>query len=132
MESTAVQNLREHVFEVRDKRRLKPRVKAGTWAKLGLRNERFWCRVRVVRADGSFVGTLDNDLIRSSFQRGDEIVFQHSHVLEVAEPCDSWTFGSLPAALGSISEAAMGWRGVRAAEGVAAKASERTWFVLPQ
>ena len=64
----------------------------------------------MVRGDGSLVGIVDNDLVYSSWRRGDEVVFQQSHVLEVARPCDALKFRGLAAALGSFSEAALAWR----------------------
>ena len=85
MEESAAEKLRGHIFELRDARRPKPEVEVGTWVKVGCRNERFWCRVTVVRGDGSLVGIVDNDLVYSSWRRGDEIVFQQCHVrLEVS------------------------------------------------
>ena len=85
MEESAAEKLRGQVFELRDAMRPKPEVRLGTWVKVGHRNERFWCRVRAIRGDGSVVGIVDNDLVNSSWRRGDEVVFQQSHVLEVAE-----------------------------------------------
>ena len=104
-----------------------------TFVKLGLRGERFWCKVQCgKRVDGSFVGIVDNDLLRSPLRCGHEIVFQHSHVLEAAEPGEELTFKGLMVALGSAADAAMMWRDVREASGVGVKASPRTWFVLPR
>ena len=74
---------------------------------------------------------MDNDLLRSPLRRGHEIVFQHSHVLEAAEPREELTFKGLMVALGSAADAAMMWRDVRETSGVGAKARPRTWFVLP-
>ena len=88
--------------------------------------------MRAIRGDGSVVGIVDNDLVNSSWRRGDEVVFQQSHVLEVAEPCDALTFRSLAAALGSLSGAAKVWREGREAEGVAVPARPRSWFALPE
>jgi len=130
--ASALETLRERALETRDKGAAVPRVQTGTFVKLGLRGERFWCKVQCgKRVDGSFVGIVDNDLLRSPLRRGHEIVFQHSHVLEAAEPGEELTFKGLMAALGSASEAAMMWRDVREASGVGVKASPRTWFVLP-
>ena len=85
----------------------------------------------MVRGDGSLVGIVDNDLVYSSWRRGDEVVFQQSHVLEVARPCDALKFRGLAAALGSFSEAALAWRGAREAGGSAVRARPGSWFVLP-
>ena len=131
MEESAAEKLRGHIFELRDARRPKPEVEVGTWVKVGCRNERFWCRVTVVRGDGSLIGIVDNDLLYSSWRRGDEVVFQQSHVLEVARPCDALKFRGLAAALGSFSEAALAWRGAREAGGSAVRARPGSWFVLP-
>ena len=130
--ASALETLRERALETRDKNAAVPRVQTGTFVKLGLRGERFWCKVQCdKRVDGSFVGIVDNDLLRSPLRRGHEIVFQHSHVLEAAEPRDELTFKGLMVALGSASDAAVMWRDVREASGVGVKAHPRTWFVLP-
>ena len=84
-----------------------------------------------MRGDGSLVGIVDNDLVYSSWRRGDEVVFQQSHVLEVARPCDALKFRGLAAALGSFSEAALVWRCAREAGGSAVRARPGSWFVLP-
>jgi hypothetical protein len=131
MEESAVEKLRGHMFELRDARRPKPEVEVGTWVKVGCRNERFWCRVTVVRGDGSFVGIVDNDLVYSSWRRGEEISLQQSHVLEVAKPCDALKFRGMAAALGSFSEAALVWRCAREAGGTSVRARPGSWFVLP-
>ena len=130
--ASALETLRERAFETRDKNAAVPHVQMGTFVKVGVRGERFWCKVQCgKRVDGSFVGIVDNDLLRSPLRRGHEIVFQHSHVLEAAEPGEELTFKGLMAALGSASEAAMMWRDVREASGVGVKAHPRSWFVLP-
>ena len=127
--ATAAELLRAHTFETRDKNVPRPCVQRGTLVKVGIRGERFWCRVGRVREDGSLLATVDNDLTRSPWRRGDEIVLQRSHVLEASEPWDVLTFSGLLAALGSASEAAMVWRDLRGLE--AAKPRPRSWFVLP-
>ena len=127
--ATAAELLRAHTFETRDKNVPRPCVQRGTLVKVGIRGERFWCRVGRVREDGSLLATVDNDLTRSPWRRGDEIVLQRSHVLGASEPWDALTFSSLLAALGSASEAAMAWRDLRGLE--AAKPRPRSWFVLP-
>ena len=116
--ASAVETLREHAFEARDKKATEPRVQEGSWVKVGVRGERFWCKVRYEREDGCLIGVVDNELLRSTWRRGDEIVLQHDHVLETAQPRDELTFRRLPTALGSASEAAMVWRDVREASGV--------------
>ena len=87
--ATAAELLRAHTFETRDKNVPRPCVQRGTLVKVGIRGERFWCRVGRVREDGSLLATVDNDLTRSPWRRGDEIVLQRSHVLEASEPCCS-------------------------------------------
>ena len=62
-----------------------PHVGIGAWVKVGLHGERFWCKVKRVRAeDGAFVATVDNNLQRSPYRCGDGIVLSRRHVLEVA------------------------------------------------
>ena len=126
---SAVERLRQHTFEVRDPSRRQPSVDAGTLIKVGIRGERFWCRVKRVREDGVLVATVDNDLIKSPWKCGDEIVVQHKHVLETSDPTDT-TLASLLSALGS-SEAAMLWRELRLMRGSDVEAKPKTCFVLP-
>ena len=45
----------------------------------------FWCQVWNVRSDGALVGIVSSDLSGLQWHRGDEIVLQQSHVLEVSE-----------------------------------------------
>ena len=130
--ASALENLRERAFETRDENAAVPDVQMGTFVKLGVRGERFWCKVQCdKRVDGAFVGVVDNDLLGSQVRRGHKIVFQLNHVLEAAEPGEELKFKDLMAALGSASEAALMWRDVREASGVGVKARPRTWFVLP-
>ena len=124
--ASAVETLREHAFETRDKNAAAPRVQVGSWVKVGVRGERFWCKVRHQRNDGCLVAVVDNELLRSTWRRGDEIVLQHDYVLETAQPQDELTFKRLSAALGSASEAAIVWRDVREASGVGMKAYTNT------
>ena len=105
MES-ALERIRQNTFEVSDKHAKRPSVSAGVLIKVGIRGERFWCRVKVVRDDGAIVAIVDNDLLRSPWRCGDEIVVQRSNVLETSDPNDM-TFASLLATLSSVSDAAM-------------------------
>ena len=82
-----------------------------------------------IREDGTLVAIVDNDLLRSPWKVGDEIVVLHEHVLETSDPNDM-TFASLLSALGS-SEAAMLWREMRLMDGSGATAKPKTFFVLP-
>ena len=127
---SAVEQLRQHTFEVRDKSRGRPRVGVGTLIKVGIRGERFWCKVRGVRQDGSLVCVVDNDLIKSPWKCGDEIVVQSTHVLETSDPMDM-TFASLLSLMGSPAEAALLWRELRLMGGSGVRAKQRTFFVLP-
>ena len=130
--TSAVEHLRQHTFELRDKSSGRPSVNAGFLIKVGIRGERFWCKVQRVRDDGALVAVVDNDLIRSPWKCGDEIVVQHNHVLECSDPKDA-TLASLFAVLGSVSEAAMVWRESRLRDGSGARveAGTRMRFVLP-
>ena len=64
--------------------------------------------------DGALVVIVENDLIRSPWRCGDEIVVQNKHALETSDPNDMTfalcQFVSLLAALGSVKDAAMVWR----------------------
>ena len=62
--ASALETLRERAFETREKGAAVPHVQTGTFVKVGVRGERFWCKVQCgKRVDGSFVGTVDNDLL---------------------------------------------------------------------
>ena len=126
---SAVERLQRHAFEVREPSRRQPRVDEGTLVKVGIRGERFWCRVKRVRADGALVATVDNDLIKSPWRCGDEIVVQLKHVLETLDPKDM-SLVSLLSVLG-VSEAAMLWRELRLENGSGVLAKPKTFFVLP-
>ena len=127
--TSAAERLRQHTFEVRDKNRKRPKVEPGVLIKVGVRGERFWCKVRGVRRDGALVVIVDNELLKSPWTVGDELVVLHEHVLETADPNDM-TFASLLSALGS-SEAAMLWREMRLMDGSGATAKPKPFFVLP-
>ena len=126
-----LERLRAHLFEQRPRSTAQPSLGVGTWVKVGVRGERFWCRVKSMQGDGSLLGVLDNDLLKSSWRRGDELVLQRSHVLETAEPADGNTFRNLVAMFGSVAEAAVVWRNLRMIECVAVKPKPGTMFVLP-
>jgi len=126
---SAAERLRQHAFEVRDKNRKRPKVEPGVLIKVGVRGERFWCKVRGVRKDGALVAIVDNELLKSPWKVGDEIVVLPEHVLETSDPSDM-TFASLLSVLGS-SEAAMLWREMRLMDGSGAKAKPKAFFVLP-
>ena len=76
--------LGEHLFEQRTDG-VEPRVEVGLWVRVGRRSERFWCRVRSVRADGAFVARVDNDLLHNPYRCGDELVLRACHVLETVD-----------------------------------------------
>ena len=90
--------------------------------KVGVRAERFWAKVKRVRKDGALIAIVDNDLIKSPWKVGDEIVVLPEHVLETSD--------SLLSVLGS-SEAAMTWRALRLVDGSGVTARPKTFFVLP-
>jgi hypothetical protein len=105
-------SLGEHLFEERCGGGIELKVQCGHWVKVGRHRERFWCRVTDVRADGSIVARVANDLLNSNYQYGDELVLRRRHVLEVASLADSLTFRCLAAELGTVN-AAVVWRAVR-------------------
>ena len=126
---SAVERLQRHAFEVRDPSRRQPSVDEGTLIKVGIRGERFWCRVKSVRVDGALVAIVDNHLIKPPWTCGDEIVVQRKHVLETLDPKDM-SLASLLSVLG-VSEAAMRWRELRLENGSGVLAKPKTCFVLP-
>ena len=127
--TSAAERLRQHTFEVRDRNRKRPKVEPGVLIKVGVRGERFWCKVQRVRKDGALVAIVDNELFKSPWRVGHEIVVLPEHVLETSDPNDM-TFASLLSVLGS-SEAAMLWREMRLMDGSGATAKPKTFFVLP-
>ena len=127
--TSAAERLRQHTFEVRDRNRRRPKVEPGVLIKVGVRGERFWCKVKRVRKDGALVAIVDNELLKSPWKVGHEIVVLPEHVLETSDPNDM-TFASLLSVLGS-SEAAMLWREMRLMDGSGATAKPKTFFVLP-
>ena len=127
--TSAAERLRQHTFEVRDRNRRRPKVEPGVLIKVGVRGERFWCKVQRVRKDGALVAIVDNELLKSPWRVGHEIVVLPEHVLETSDPNDM-TFASLLSVLGS-SEAAMLWREMRLMDGSGATAKPKTFFVLP-
>ena len=114
---------------MRDKNRKRPKVEPGVFIRVGVRGERFWCKVQRVRRDGALVVIVDNELLKSPWKVGDELVVLPEHVLETSDPNDM-TFASLLSALGS-SEAAMLWREMRLMDGSGATAKPKPFFVLP-
>ena len=129
--ATALQTLHENAFETRDRSLPVPNVQVGSYVKVGIRGERFWCRVSRERADGSILAIIDNFLLRSPWRCGDEIVLQRSHVLEAADYGDALMFRALWATLGSVSEAAMAWRANKD-ECLDENARKHRWFVMPK
>jgi mitochondrial fission protein ELM1 len=127
--TSVVERLRQHTFEVRDRNRRRPKVEPGVLIKVGVRGERFWCKAKRVRKDGALVAIVDNELIKSPWRVGHELVVLPEHVLETSDPNDM-TFASLLSVLGS-SEAAMLWREMRLMDGSGATAKPKTFFVLP-
>ena len=127
--TSATERLRQNAFEVRDRNRKQPKLEPGVLIKVGVRGERFWCKVKRVRKDGALVSIVDNELLKSPWKVGHEIVVLPEHVLETSDPNDM-TFASLLSALGS-SEAAMLWRELRIKDGSGVAAKPKTFFVLP-
>ena len=127
-----LESLRARMFETRDAAIPLPCVvREGMFVKCGLRGERFWCKVCNAGTDVLRV-IIDNELLHSSWERGHELVLQHEHVLEVADATDRLAFLSLVSALGSERDAALAWRDLRVAEGVAAQPKPGARFVVPE
>eukprot|EP00966_Prymnesium_polylepis_P209727 4857482-Prymnesium_polylepis.1 len=60
------------------------------------------------------------------------MILQYKHVLETTEPADVLTFQSLVVELGSAADAAVAWRNLRRANGVAvAPTPGMTMYFLP-
>ena len=127
--TSAAERLSQYAFEVRDKNRKRPKVEPGVLIKVGVRGERFWCKVKRVRKDGALVAIVDNELLKSPWKVGDELIVLPEHVLETCDAHDM-TFASLLSVLGS-SEAAMLWREMRLMDGSGATPKPKSYFVLP-
>ena len=63
-------------------------VGPGAYVKVGMQGERFWCIIQRESADGSLLALVDNDLVKSPWNCGDEIAVQYNNVLETPEPAD--------------------------------------------
>ena len=130
--TNALEHLQTDTFEIHEARLPPPRVHVGCFVKVGIRRERFWCRVCGVCANGTLRATVDNDLVRSAWSRGHELVLQSEHVLEAADDTERLTFQWLVDTLGSEREAALAWQDTRIASGAACRRKAQTYFaVLP-
>ena len=105
--ASALEHLRANTFETRDANTDTPPVSVGCFVKVGIRGERFWCKVQGVSGDGKLHAIVDNDLSRSAWRRGHNLVLQSEHVLESADVRDRLTFHRLAAATGSMREGAL-------------------------
>ena len=126
-----LQKLRENTFETRDRRVATPNVQVGSYVRVGIRGERFWCRVSRERSDGSLLAQVDSYLTKSPWKRGDEIVLQRSHVLEAVDDRDALVCRALWATLGSAPAAAMAWRASKDESFNQSSRNRSKWFVLP-
>ena len=62
-------------LELRDERASPPRASPGDWIKVGLMQERFWCRVMTVQEDGvQIVATVENDLVSCPLRFRDQLL----------------------------------------------------------
>ena len=127
---TSVSQLQARMFETRAAGTPLPRVQVGSFVKIGLRGERFWCRVVGVGLDDLLRVTVDNDLLKSPLSCGDEIKIQREHVLEAADISDRLTFQAIATALGSHREAALVWRDLRRLGGSTVQPQRRAHFVF--
>ena len=105
------------------------RVKCGMWVKIGMRTERFWCRVTAIREDGTLLACVDNDLVHLAYRCGDVIELLACHVLESADSSDLAAFYALATKLGPTG-AAMVWQQKRSQTGLAVADKPNTCFVV--
>ena len=103
---------------------IEPHVGTGTWVKVGLRRERFWCKVQRVRSDGALVTSVENNLQLSTLRCGDEIVLSRRNVLEVVDDSEGLLYEVVCAVLGDRRDAALQWHEVRAALGLSPPVAE--------
>ena len=109
---------------------IEPHVGTGTWVKVGLRRERFWCKVQRVRSDGALVTSVENNLQLSTLRCGDEIVLSRRNVLEVVDDSEGLLYEVVCAVLGDRRDAALQWHEVRAAMGISPAAKEGSVFCV--
>ena len=64
--TNALERVRANVFETRDAKTNAPRVHVGCFVKVGVRGERFWCKVLNTSEDGKLHAVVDNDLLNSA------------------------------------------------------------------
>lgn len=129
--ASALERMRANTFEVRDASSDPPPVSAGCFVKVGIRGERFWCKVESVSGDGKLHAIVDNDLLRSAWPRGHKLVLQRQHVLESASAAQQLSFQRLVAGTGSKRDAAFLWRDMRVMQGLSAR-PEPAWLVVPE
>ena len=129
--ASALERVRANAFEERDASTDPPRVSVGCFVKVGIRGERFWCKVESMSGDGKLHAIVDNVLLRSAWRPGHKLVLQSECVLESADVRDRLTFQHLAAGTGSKREAALVWRDMRVAEGVVTR-PEPAWLVVPE
>ena len=106
-------------FELRDAASAAPRVEAGHWTKVGVRGERFWCRVKRVDPCGRIVGVVGNELILNAWPLGGELTYQHRHVLESVNAVDLRAFRRHVDSCGSVENGALEWHDQRISVGKA-------------
>ena len=106
-------------------------MSVGCFVKVGVRGERFWCKVLNTSEDGKLHAVVDNDLLNSAWPRGHKLVIQHEHVLEVADVADQLSFEGLVSKVGSKREAALTWHAMRVSAGAAARPGAAR-FVVPK
>ena len=122
--------LRALVFEERATGTVQPRVEQGMWVKVGLREERFWCKVLQKRLNGELLVTVENYLKLSRLRLGEQVVLQPCHVLETADLQDFLVFSQLTGVLGLQGGAGL-WRDSRVMEGVGVTPKQNSVFVSP-
>ena len=123
---SAVERLRQHAFEVRDKSTTVPKVEPmRSWVKVGRAGERFWCKVQTVSNENLIV-VVDNHLTgKHGLSYGDQLTVQQAHVLEVAHLSDMLDFRRIATERGSVVEGALEWRQQRIDSGVGLESNGR-------
>ena len=119
-------------FELRPATASTPRVSPGSWVKVGVLGERFWCRVKSVRAGvtGVLVATVDNDLVSCPWKVGDEVTFQETNVLEVASLTDRGRFEHMVLVSDSYVDVARLWHHWRQSKGVSVAPRPDTQYIV--
>ena len=93
-------------------------VPEHSWVKVGMRGERFWCKVQAIDASSGLLSvTVDNELVGDhGFGLGSRLEVRRAQVLDIATAADMQECQRLACMLGTETDGALAWRMQRACE----------------